>query len=124
MSFELPVGAISSLSGTLSTTDPVEKDWSHVRLLFRPGELMLIRTGPIPKGALPCRWPLKVEKVLGHCTFMLSDGQCWSTHCMKQWYELLLTTYLEPVAIEPEEPQMLRRSPRVNIGIFPICYKP
>ncbi len=63
MSFELPVGAISSPSGTLSTTDSVEKDWSCLRPLFRPGELVLIHAGPVPKGVSPYRGSLKVESV-------------------------------------------------------------
>ncbi len=124
MSFKLPVGAISTRDGTLSNTDPVQKDWSHLRPLFCPGELVLIRAGPIPKGASPYKGPLKMEKVLGCYTFMLSDGQRWSTCHMKRWYEPLPTTYLELVTKIQEEPSILRKSSRLNISIPPAHYKP
>ncbi len=124
MSFELSHGEVSALSGTPLKVISDEREWSRLRQLFRLGELVLVHAGPVPKGISPYKGPLKVEKVLGHYTFHLSDGQRWSARHMKQWYEPPQATYLEPMVIEPEEPQMLRRSPRVNIGIPPIRYRP
>ncbi len=99
-------------------------DWSRLRPLYRPGDLILVRTGPVPKGMSPYKGPLKVEKVLGHYTFWLSNGQCWSARRMKHWYEPPPATYLELAVLEPEEPQVLRKSSRVNIGVPPSRYKP
>ncbi len=107
MSFELPVGTISTLTRTMSNTDPMQKDWSRLRPLFHPGELVLVHAGPIPKGATPYKGPLKVEEVLGCYIFVISDGQCWSTCCMKQWYEPPPTTCLELVTGEQKEPLIL-----------------
>ncbi len=52
-----------------------ENRWSRLRLLFRPGDMVLVRAGPVPKGRSPYHGPLKVTHVLGRYTFKLSNGQ-------------------------------------------------
>ncbi len=56
-------------------------------------------------------------EVLGCYTFMLSDGQRWSTCHMKQWYEPPPTTYLELATIEQEELCVLQKSAQAYSGI-------
>ncbi len=70
--------------------------------------------GPVPKGTSPYKDPLKVDKVLGQYTFMLSNGQRWSACHMKRWLEPLPATYLEQAAMEPEELHVLRKSMHAN----------
>ncbi len=72
----------------------------------------------------PYKGPLKVEKVLGHYTFQLSNGQRWSVTHMKRLYKPPPATYLEPAVLEPEEPRVLRKSSCVNIRVPPPRYKP
>ncbi len=136
MPFELPAEAVRTGldTGERSCTvlhQPPETtiadamvDWSHLCLLYKPGELVLVHAGPVPKGTSPFKGPLKVEKVLSCYMFMLSDGQHWSAHCMKQWYEPPPTTYMEPATGVQEEPPILHRSFRSNIGIPLARYPP
>ncbi len=49
---------------------------------------MLVKAGPVPKGSSPYRGLYIITKVLGRYTFCLSDGQRWSAHAMKRWYDL------------------------------------
>ncbi len=63
-----------------STAD--EMQWARLWPLFHPGELVLIRAGPVPKGLSPYRGPYEVKKALRCYTFILSDGQRWSAHRM------------------------------------------
>ncbi len=133
MSFELPAEVVQTgmdtgehscavLRQATKTNIDAKVDWSCLRLLYKPGELVLVRAGPVPEGTSLYKGPLKVERVLGHYTFMLSDGQRWSTCRMKWWYEPLPTTYREPATNVQEEPPILRRSSRLNIGIPPARY--
>ncbi len=129
MSFELPAEAMQTGSDTgerscavlsqppKTTTMDAKVDCSRLRLLYKPGELVLVRAGPVPKGTSPYKGPLKVEKVLSRYMFMLSDGQCWSACRMKRWYEPPLTD------VQEEQP-ILRRSSQSNIGIPPARYPP
>ncbi len=119
-------------------TAPVEsvcgQNWGKLRPLFRPGEQVLVKAGPVPKGTSPYRGPYTVEKVLGRYTFVLSDGQRWSARRMKRWYyePLLQTSGVEyegsvqgpPVVNErqAEGQQMPRRTTRDTAGKRPERY--
>ncbi len=75
-----------------------------LRPLFRLGEQVLVKAGPVPKGTSPYQGPYMEEKILGRYMFILSDGQHWSTHRMKHWhYDPLLQT----TGIECEEPDQM-----------------
>ncbi len=55
--------------------------------LLRVGERVLVKAGPVPKCSMLYRGPYVITEVLGQYTFCLSDGQRWSAHAMKQWYD-------------------------------------
>ncbi len=60
-----------------------DPDLAHLRPLFRVGECVLVKAGPVPKSSSPYRGPYIITEVLGCYTFHQSDGQRWSTCAMK-----------------------------------------
>ncbi len=75
-----PQPSVSAIAASAEVA-PVEllgQTWNKLHPLFRPGEQVLVKAGPVPKGTSPYWGPCTVEKVLGRYTFVLSDGQCWS----------------------------------------------
>ncbi len=102
------------LAAPISEVDWQEEDrrWNRLRPLFRPGEMVLVRAGPVPKGRSPYRGPLKVVRVLGRYTFELSDGQKWSARQMKRWIDLSAEVPLEMPGIEQEPPRIAERGPQ------------
>ncbi|MCP4542583.1 MAG: hypothetical protein GY832_36135 [Chloroflexi bacterium] len=95
----------------ISEVDWQEEDhhWNRLRPLFHPGEMVLVRAGPVPKGRSPYCGLLKVVRVLGRYTFELSDGQKWSTRQMKRWIDLSAEVPLEPPVTEWEPPRIIER---------------
>ncbi|MCP4602701.1 MAG: hypothetical protein GY847_19660 [Proteobacteria bacterium] len=64
--------------------------------------------------------------VLSHYTFHLSDGQKWSAHAMKRWYDLnkdneeVAETVIEGMRDpSPNEERRPRRTSRSNAGLPP-----
>ncbi len=63
--------------------------------LFQPGEQVLVKAGPVPKGTSPYQGPYKVVRALVWYTFVLSDGQCCSARQMKCWIQDPLWTAID-----------------------------
>ncbi len=81
--------------------------------LFPTRSYVLARKPHTPKGQSPYRNPMKVERVLGRYTYILSDGQKWSARRLKryhdphqQWMGIEVETEVEPPPVVPErQPQ-------------------
>ncbi len=60
-----------------ATKDLAAEDarWARLRPLFRPGEFVLVRNGPVPVGLPSYQGPFEVKEVLGRYTFTLGNGQ-------------------------------------------------
>ncbi len=59
------VGVTTALSKAAPGELAQGQNWSKLCPLVRPGEQVLVKAGPMPKGMLPYWGPYTVEKVLG-----------------------------------------------------------
>ncbi len=69
-----PQASVSVTTASVKVT-PVEllgQTWNKLCPLFHPGEQVLVKAGPVPKGMSPYQGPYTVQKVLGWNTFVRS----------------------------------------------------
>ncbi len=78
--------SVMMTSAEIAPVELLGQNWNKLCPLFHPGEQVLVKAGPVPKGTSPYRGPYTVEKVLGHYTIVLRDCQRWSARRMKRWH--------------------------------------
>ncbi len=58
------------------------------------GDLVLTQRPQTLKGRTPYAGPFRIVKVLGHYSYLLSDGQKWNL-CLLKWFMPPRTTWME-----------------------------
>ncbi len=101
-------------------------DMARVQPLFRVGECVLVKAGPVLKGSSPYQGLYIITEVLGWYTFCLSDGQRWSALAMKWWHdpdednketaEMCIESTCDPGQEEVRRPRWMSHS---NAGLPP-----
>ena len=92
--------------------------------IYKKGNMVLVRLPHVPKGRSPYSAPLKVEKVLGNRTFLLSDGQVWNSRNLKPFRTKPVETFYLPESNTPgADASTPRRSGRATQGRPPPRYK-
>ncbi len=105
-----------------STEEEVEEPRStnreNTRGPFKVGDAVRTKRRHVLKGETPWSEQLRVSRVLGRYTYVLSDGQKWNQRLLKLVVKPL------PVVVELPADPPLRRSTRTTRGRPPRCLSP